>query len=287
MSFENSTPLPPRLPSAAPAFPAPSPAPIPASTPPGGAPRAETGDKSFVVTWLFSLLLGVFGVDRFYLGKVGTGILKLVTLGGLGIWLLVDLVLVLVGAARDSTGRRLAGYDEHKKIAWIVMGALLALGIVINIVSPKTAAPAPAADRPAAVAPAAPAEDVAEEPAEAAEEPDEEPAVEEAPAAPAVPVEYASALSKAESYSALMHMSKAGIYDQLTSEYGEKFTPEAAQYAVDTIQADWNANALAKAKDYQKTMSMSPAAIRDQLTSAYGEKFTAAEADYAIAHLND
>lgn len=84
-----------------------------------------------------------------------------------------------------------------------------------------------------------------------------------------------------------MHMSKTGIYDQLTSEYGEKFAPEAAQYAVDTMQADWNANALAKAKDYQKTMAMSPAAIHDQLTSAYGEKFTAAEADYAIAHLND
>ncbi|MGB3375504.1 MAG: Ltp family lipoprotein, partial [Microbacterium sp.] len=117
--------------------------------------------------------------------------------------------------------------------------------------------------------------------------PAEKPAAEEAPAEPAVPVEYASALKKAESYSSLMHMSKTGIYDQLTSEYGEKFAPEAAQYAVDTMQADWNANALAKAKDYQKTMAMSPAAIHDQLTSAYGEKFTAAEADYAIAHLND
>ncbi len=84
-----------------------------------------------------------------------------------------------------------------------------------------------------------------------------------------------------------MHMSKAGIYDQLTSEYGEKFSPEAAQYAVDTVQVDWNANALAKAKDYQSSMSMSPDAIRDQLTSEFGEKFLPAEADYAMAHLND
>lgn len=106
-------------------------------------------------------------------------------------------------------------------------------------------------------------------------------------AEPKVPAEYRSALNKAKSYSSTMHMSKAGLYDQLTSEYGEQFTPEAAQYAIDNIQADWNANALAKAKSYQETMNMSPAAIHDQLTSEYGEKFTKSEADYAIKHLND
>ena len=47
-----------------------------------------------------------------------------------------------------------------------------------------------------------------------------------------------------------MHMSKAGIYDQLTSEYGEQFSAEAAQYAIDNVTADWNANALEKAKSY-------------------------------------
>lgn len=82
-----------------------------------------------------------------------------------------------------------------------------------------------------------------------------------------------------------MHMSKAGIFNQLTSEYGEKFTEDEAQYAVDHVSADWNANALAKAKTYQDTMSMSPEAIRDQLTSEYGEKFTAEEAEYAVSHL--
>lgn len=81
-------------------------------------------------------------------------------------------------------------------------------------------------------------------------------------------------------------MSKAGIYDQLTSEYGEKFSPEAAQYAVDNMTADWNANALAKAKSYQDTMNMSPAAIQDQLTSEYGEQFTPEQAAYAVANLN-
>lgn len=101
-----------------------------------------------------------------------------------------------------------------------------------------------------------------------------------------LPTEYKSALNKAYAYSEKMAMSKMGLYDQLTSEYGEKFSPEAAQYAIDNVKADWNANALAKARNYQDSMSMSPEAIRDQLTSEYGEKFTPEEADYAIQNLN-
>ena len=101
-----------------------------------------------------------------------------------------------------------------------------------------------------------------------------------------IPTEYKSALRKAKLYADTMNMSKAGIYDQLTSEYGEKFTVEAAQYAIDNITVDWKENALKKAKSYQETMSMSPAAIYDQLISEYGEKFTAEEAQYAIDNLN-
>ncbi|MPN63726.1 hypothetical protein SDC9_211492 [bioreactor metagenome] len=82
-----------------------------------------------------------------------------------------------------------------------------------------------------------------------------------------------------------MSMSKAGIYDQLTSEYGEKFTAEAAKYAIDNVQVDWKKNALEKAKSYQETMSMSPSAIYDQLISEHGEKFTAEEAKYAVDNL--
>jgi len=111
--------------------------------------------------------------------------------------------------------------------------------------------------------------------------------VEEAVQKPTVPTEYQSALVKADSYANSMNMSKKGVYDQLTSQYGEKFSKKAAQYAIDHVKADWNANALAKAKDYQDQMSMSPAAIHDQLTSSYGEKFTSKQADYAIKHLNN
>lgn len=100
-----------------------------------------------------------------------------------------------------------------------------------------------------------------------------------------VPTEYKSALKQAKTYSDMMHMSKAGIYDQLTSEYGGQFTEEAAQYAIDNVEADWNENALKSAETYQETMAMSPAAIYDQLVSQYGGQFTEEEAQYAIDNL--
>lgn len=102
-----------------------------------------------------------------------------------------------------------------------------------------------------------------------------------------VPKEYQNALKKAEIYSDTMNMSKSGIYNQLTSEYGEGFSEDAANYAVDHLDADYKANALAKAKNYQEIMAMSKSAIYDQLVSEYGEGFTEEEAQYAIDNLED
>ena len=79
-------------------------------------------------------------------------------------------------------------------------------------------------------------------------------------------------------------MSKQGIYNQLTSSV-EGFTKEAAQYAIDNIEADWNKNALEKAKTYQTSMNMSSKAIYNQLISSV-EGFTKSEAQYAIDNLN-
>lgn len=102
-----------------------------------------------------------------------------------------------------------------------------------------------------------------------------------------VPKEYQNALKKAEIYSDTMYMSKSGIYNQLTSEYGEGFSEDAADYAIENLDADYKANALAKAKTYQETMAMSKSAIYDQLVSEYGEGFTEEEAQYAIDNLED
>ena len=104
---------------------------------------------------------------------------------------------------------------------------------------------------------------------------------------PDVPKEYTNALKKAQVYSDTMYMSEKSIYDQLTSEYGEGFTAEAAQYAIDNVNADYNNNAYMKALTYQDTMNMSQNNIYDQLISEYGEQFTAEEATYAINKLSE
>tara|TARA_A200000159_G_scaffold22014_1_gene18906 strand:- start:3688 stop:3897 length:210 start_codon:yes stop_codon:yes gene_type:complete len=61
-------------------------------------------EKGFVPTLLLCFFLGVFGVHRFYVGKIGTGILSLLTFGGLGIWATIDLVMIAVGSFKDSQG---------------------------------------------------------------------------------------------------------------------------------------------------------------------------------------
>ncbi len=65
----------------------------------------EVSEKGFVPTILLCFFLGVLGIHRFYVGKIGTGILQLVTFGGLGIWTLIDLVVIVMGNFNDAQGR--------------------------------------------------------------------------------------------------------------------------------------------------------------------------------------
>jgi hypothetical protein len=70
-------------------------------------PPAGGEQKDFLVALLLSIFVGQFGVDRFYLGYTVLGILKLLTLGGCGIWWLVDVILIATKNLKDAQGREL------------------------------------------------------------------------------------------------------------------------------------------------------------------------------------
>lgn len=99
--------------------------------------------RHFLITFFFSFMWGTFGIDRIYMGYIGTGIIKLLTFGGFGIWTIIDLFVIMAGAMKDKQDRDMLGFAEYKKFAqktvlWfailvgifvLVNGVLLILGI--------------------------------------------------------------------------------------------------------------------------------------------------------------
>lgn len=75
------------------------------SVPPVSA--APAPPKEWMVALLLCLFLGVFGAHRFYTGKIGSGVAQLLTIGGCGIWALVDLIMIIVGSFTDASGQPL------------------------------------------------------------------------------------------------------------------------------------------------------------------------------------
>jgi TM2 domain-containing membrane protein YozV len=69
--------------------------------------RGDASEKSRLAALLLCWFFGMLGVHRFYVGKIGTGLLQLFTLGCLGIWTLIDLILIIVGSFTDQRGKKL------------------------------------------------------------------------------------------------------------------------------------------------------------------------------------
>ncbi len=67
----------------------------------------SSSQQVWLVAILLCFFLGVFGAHRFYVGKIGTGILMVLTLGGLGIWMFIDLIVLIVGKFKNKDGEYL------------------------------------------------------------------------------------------------------------------------------------------------------------------------------------
>lgn len=65
---------------------------------------AEVSDKKRLVALLLCFFLGGLGVHRFYVGKAGSGVAQILTLGGLGIWVLIDFIMIICGSFKDKNG---------------------------------------------------------------------------------------------------------------------------------------------------------------------------------------
>lgn len=76
----------------------------------------ELSEKSRLVALLLCWTLGVFGVHRYYVGKVATGLLMLITAGGFGIWWTIDLVTIIVGLFRDKNGQQIYYWFDRGSI---------------------------------------------------------------------------------------------------------------------------------------------------------------------------
>ena len=97
---------------------------------------AKASQKSRAVALVLGLVLGVFGAHRLYAGKIGTGLLMLCTAGGLGIWYLVDNIMIASGGFRDAEGLVISRWDPEQNelngVPQELMDELYALRTEVN-----------------------------------------------------------------------------------------------------------------------------------------------------------
>ena len=101
------------------------------SAKPYPATEATPGQKNLGLVWGLAVFLGNLGVDRFYLGKITSGVFKLLTLGGFGVWTFVDVLLLAFNKTKDKKGVALySDPSQRKLLAWLTLPMLFISFIV-------------------------------------------------------------------------------------------------------------------------------------------------------------
>ena len=100
---------------------------------PNTVPQAEKSNSSWLVLLLLSYFLGWLGIDRFYVGKIGTGILKLVTLGGCFVWYYIDLILIGFERLKDKHGMYVVDREMSPTSKLIIIITLIVFYFLVNV----------------------------------------------------------------------------------------------------------------------------------------------------------
>lgn len=92
-----------------------------------------------------------------------------------------------------------------------------------------------------------------------------------------------NAVRSAEQYLSLQGFSKAGLIEQLSSNFGDQYEEEDARIAVESLNVDWNEQAVRSAEQYLELQGFSCQGLIDQLSSSYGDRYTESQARYGAS----
>jgi len=215
--------------------------------------------KDFMIAAMLSLFLGVFAIDRFYLARVGTGILKLITFGGFGIWYVIDLILILTGNMKDNFNQPLQNRKKNLKAALLITGVVALLSVALtsygNHANPDLSRISASSSASHSANGSAPSNQIEE-------------------AGNGVSKGEENALRAARRYLQVSAFSESGLAQQLTFE---GFSQSEANYGVSHSGADWNEQAARAAEQYLNVQSFSRSGLIEQLQF---EGFTRSQAEY-------